>query len=381
MASIKCTNCGAVLKTANPIAAGKKIKCPKCTKVFVVEDEEEKEEELPEEEDTGADEKEPAPKSKKPMKASKDDEDEESDEDEEEEQPKKKGKPKTGDGEPKKKGSSLMLIVIGGVLLVCCIGCGSVGWLAQATIKGLLGFADAVNKDLAKLNKDKDKTEKKVPLTPEFKLTSEELAKEFTKDEAASEAKYKDKVLEVTGEVTDVGPTLDQIMLKGAKKNPKDFNEFRIRLGIPPDQQGLAARFSKGQKIKAVGKYLSLTNGAWLTITDCTLTEVDKSKTIVISAEELAKEFEKNEDGAKAKFAGNDIVVTGQVVDIKTDKDGTKLAVLKGTAKTNVAVTIGGLMQTEVAKGQSIEVRAMTDGIRFQNNEVQLTSRMIISAK
>ena len=41
MASIKCTKCGAVLKTQNPIAPGKKVKCPKCTETFVVEAEEE----------------------------------------------------------------------------------------------------------------------------------------------------------------------------------------------------------------------------------------------------------------------------------------------------------------------------------------------------
>jgi pterin-4a-carbinolamine dehydratase/phage FluMu protein Com len=50
--SIKCTRCGAVLKSSNPIAPGKKVKCPKCTKTFVVEaaDEDEREDA----EDTGA---------------------------------------------------------------------------------------------------------------------------------------------------------------------------------------------------------------------------------------------------------------------------------------------------------------------------------------
>lgn len=55
MPSIICTNCGATLKTANPVAPGKKLKCPKCTKVFVVPDEEEPEDEEPaEDEETGA---------------------------------------------------------------------------------------------------------------------------------------------------------------------------------------------------------------------------------------------------------------------------------------------------------------------------------------
>src|SRR5882762_3989475 len=41
MASIKCTNCGAILKTPTEIAPGKKVKCPKCTQTFVVQAEEE----------------------------------------------------------------------------------------------------------------------------------------------------------------------------------------------------------------------------------------------------------------------------------------------------------------------------------------------------
>lgn len=37
MASIKCTNCGAVLKTQTEIPVGKKVKCPKCAQPFVVQ--------------------------------------------------------------------------------------------------------------------------------------------------------------------------------------------------------------------------------------------------------------------------------------------------------------------------------------------------------
>ena len=80
--SIKCTHCGSVLKSANPVPAGKKVKCPKCAKVFVVAEEEE--EEAPAEEDqadeVAGDEEEETPKPKKPAKAL--DEEEESEEDE-----------------------------------------------------------------------------------------------------------------------------------------------------------------------------------------------------------------------------------------------------------------------------------------------------------
>src|SRR5262249_14357916 len=34
--TLNCPDCGAVLKLADPVPAGKKIKCPKCTSVFAV---------------------------------------------------------------------------------------------------------------------------------------------------------------------------------------------------------------------------------------------------------------------------------------------------------------------------------------------------------
>src|SRR6266850_2490147 len=36
MPSITCTNCGAMMATATPVAAGQVVKCPKCAKPFTV---------------------------------------------------------------------------------------------------------------------------------------------------------------------------------------------------------------------------------------------------------------------------------------------------------------------------------------------------------
>ncbi len=36
MPNFSCPNCQKVLKSSNPIAPGKKIRCPKCTKIFVM---------------------------------------------------------------------------------------------------------------------------------------------------------------------------------------------------------------------------------------------------------------------------------------------------------------------------------------------------------
>ncbi|MBV9123042.1 MAG: phosphohydrolase, partial [Planctomycetes bacterium] len=36
MPSYSCPECGAAIKSANPIPAGKKVKCPKCATVFPI---------------------------------------------------------------------------------------------------------------------------------------------------------------------------------------------------------------------------------------------------------------------------------------------------------------------------------------------------------
>src|SRR5262249_6297085 len=46
-AKITCPHCDAVLKPAKPLAAGKKVNCPRCGEVFTVRDEEEEEEPRP----------------------------------------------------------------------------------------------------------------------------------------------------------------------------------------------------------------------------------------------------------------------------------------------------------------------------------------------
>ena len=135
MASIKCTNCGAILKTQNPIAPGKKVKCPKCSEAFVVQaDEEEQPKKKPapapepepqEDADNafagiGGDEEE-APKKKKGKPAA--DEDDEPAEGADQDDAPKKGKSKKsadddegeeeGDEKPKKKSNKMLFIILG----------------------------------------------------------------------------------------------------------------------------------------------------------------------------------------------------------------------------------------------------------------------------
>jgi phage FluMu protein Com len=151
MPNIKCTNCGAVLKTPTAIAPGKKVKCPKCNEPFIVQaDEEEKPAPEPEEDEGaafkglgggGGDDDAPAPKKKgKPAKGD-DDEgaaDGES-EDGDDGASKKKGKPKSKTG--------LIIGIVAAVLLLCCC---TPGCIVGAWQFGALALFGIVEKDVKK---------------------------------------------------------------------------------------------------------------------------------------------------------------------------------------------------------------------------------------
>ena len=116
MPSITCTNCGAVLKTKDPVPPGKKVKCPKCSEVFETAAEEEAAEGAePEEKENGIQE-EPKPKTKGKAAAAKDDDDDGGGDDDDDDDAPKKGKGKGGD-KPKKSNTMLIVIIVVVVVL------------------------------------------------------------------------------------------------------------------------------------------------------------------------------------------------------------------------------------------------------------------------
>jgi len=130
MPSVTCTNCGAVLKTKDPVPAGKKVKCPKCAQPFVVKAEEE---ELPAEPAAAASEEkgDDAAEGGNDFAGIGDDGDE---------------KPKKGkSGEkPKKSKTGLIIGIVAGVLLLCCCGPTCVyGIINLGAIAAAIGLSEA----------------------------------------------------------------------------------------------------------------------------------------------------------------------------------------------------------------------------------------------
>ena len=225
-----------------PDSARQEGEMPQVAQAFVVPEEEEAadaaEEETPkkkpataskEDEDEGD---EPKKTAKKPGKAPKDSDQVDDDENDEDEGPKKKnGK------EKKKSKTGLILGIVGGVLLLCCCGCGGVSWAFQATLKGLVGMGDAIAKDFGKDMKaiDKGKDDRFVidkkdgekdgvkidDSKPAFTISAVAMSKEFVDDNKKALQKYKNKIVEITGEIIVITPDRKVISLLGVPLAPR----------------------------------------------------------------------------------------------------------------------------------------------------------------
>lgn len=148
MPAIKCTNCGAVLKTQAEIPPGKKVKCPKCGTAFVVEVPAEADEPTKPAETEGENPfaamgggEEEAPSPKKKGRAADEATEPAADE---EETPRKKGRTRRdnaeedeGDERPKKKNKSNMvlyvILAVVAALFSCCVCSVGFGWYLTTT--------------------------------------------------------------------------------------------------------------------------------------------------------------------------------------------------------------------------------------------------------
>ena len=129
--TLTCPSCNATLRPKTPVAAGTRIKCPKCTNVFAVPDEED---EAPV---TPVRRPKPAARREEPEEEVPEEgeilDDEPEDDELEEERPRKKKKKR-----PKpKKGVPLWVWLTGGggvFLLLCCAGCLGIGYYFTNTV-------------------------------------------------------------------------------------------------------------------------------------------------------------------------------------------------------------------------------------------------------
>jgi hypothetical protein len=166
---------------------------------------------------------------------------------------------------------------------------------------------------------------------PDFTLTAKEFREEWDKDKQAVNAKYKDKVLEVTGTVIGLHVASDgksTLVLEGEPKSVKNVFCY------PTDPKPWN-KVTPGQTAKVKGKLPPFPNDAALI--DCTIGEVTGDPSPTVSAADLAREFAADDNAARQKYGSKYLIVTGEVESVQVDRAKGSVVALKTGAATRVS--------------------------------------------
>ncbi len=219
-------------------------------------------------------------------------------------------------------------------------------------------------------------------------ITYEAMAKELDADAEAANAKFRQATrVEVTGAINN---TLPGVVYLGGIKDKKG-EPIWVKGSVKRDYEGnrdmldqKSRKFlglSKGQKVKVVGTYIFFRNGeVWLE--NCVLTELEPSAQKTVSAENLTTEFEKDEKAATARYSGEDVLVSGTILQISSES-----LKLMGTKITEFEVQVGESEMKANGKnlkaGQTVEVRGSNARlVRIVDTAIVVVSNgYIVSAK
>jgi hypothetical protein len=153
---------------------------------------------------------------------------------------------------------------------------------------------------------------------PDVTVTPAEWHAEFKKDPEAAKAKYKDKVIEMSGTVSSV--------------RPDPYGEVgRVNLEVPKDLLGVECmladkkpwtKVSPGSKVKVRGKLWDRFNGV---LNPCEIVEAGKNPAVTLSAQELAKQFAADRKEARKMYDEKWAYLKGEVAEKLDDKVALRL--------------------------------------------------------
>jgi hypothetical protein len=222
--------------------------------------------------------------------------------------------------------------------------------LPQTTIKDASGSEVSLAKETPARPKNAVEDLTKVP--PAFSLTAKEFSDEYKKDKAAAKEKYKDKVIELTGVVDSFGKDGSggaHVMLVAADVLDRVFcvtaEEEPWSVVVP------------GQKIKIKGKWPEFSVSPALIA--CVFVETGPYQPTVLTAEQLAKEYESDPEAATKKYGEKYLVLTGEIAAKEYNSAGAAGIVLKtdGKVKVNCSFTAFDKESTKSWKvGQKVKV-------------------------
>jgi len=187
--------------------------------------------------------------------------------------------------------------------------------------------------------------------TPDFTLTAEDFFKQFKENAMRAAEKFNGKVIEVMGEISDVGrdvvskkPTLT------LKTGDQIFGVVCVMAEPNPWNKAVP-----GQKVKIKGRSEEFASR----LDSCVFVETGKYQGISLTASELGKEYEANPKATTEKYDGKHLILSGEVDKKEVNEAGAAKFTLKTTGKVKVNVSFTGF-EEEASKaikpGQKIKV-------------------------
>jgi hypothetical protein len=275
--------------------------------------------------------------------------------------------------------SKLGMSVAGGILCLLAIG------IQVAVTGGLMALGSKAAKQQA--DEIARQTAQAANATS---VTAADLSAEFVADKAAASAKYKDKVLKITGKVQDPagdGGRSDQLTLQGLP-NPKSAADPMMMGGLFPANCYInnpvpkaARELTRGQEVTVLGTCSDVDALDRLTILNASVIKSGPDPAIVVSAVDLTKAFIDDESAATKKYTGQQVKVEGKVKSLNQKEYEVALeGAGSGDDAWSVVVRAGGV-GWQIAKdfkvGQVVTVKGTAGGAYKNHIELSDTTRFV----
>ncbi|MFO0969019.1 MAG: hypothetical protein U0793_25990 [Gemmataceae bacterium] len=212
-------------------------------------------------------------------------------------------------------------------------------------------------------------------------ISALDLTKEYHANAEATNKKYQDKLLEVTGEVASLDQTehKGEISLKGFKPEDEVGLSIRCDLAAAALPRALGA-LSRGQEVKVKGTYFPSKVKALAYLTGADFTEITPSTLVKTSSKDLAKKFTEAAEEARKEFVDKETLVWGKVLDLK--KEGEMHVVrLEGFGEMSV---VGRSTREEawagLKKGEEARLRGVCSAFSTEK-EIQIDGAFAVPEK
>jgi len=164
---------------------------------------------------------------------------------------------------------------------------------------------------------------------PDFRVTAEELCKEYQRDAKVAAAKYGLKWLEIEGKVGSV-VTPEALLLAGINpEEGKNTDAYRLVTCFFFGRERELTNLSISQTIKVRCQCSPVVDKHAIQVYECTLSEVGPDPAINVSAVQLTREYAEDEKAADAKYKGKQLNVEG-VVAVESEAAGLKPLLVAG---------------------------------------------------